>query len=347
MERQDMGMAYLLKYENIAWYENGVVRILDRRVYPYRKEHVTCSTYEDVAAAIRDMVTQSAGPYTAAAMGMALAAHQCGDRPAAAQLEFLEKAAYVLSHARPTTSAKMQAITGMSLAVIKDALEKGQSTADAAFRYAYEALQKRYAAYKRVAEHLVRQFPENGVVMTMCFAETIIGTMLLECLKKGKTPRFICPETRPYLQGSRLTASVIADMGFEVHVICDNMPGYIMKREKVDVFTSAADVITMDGHVVNKIGTFQIALAARYLGIPYFVTGSPSKSHPTVDTVTIEERDYSQVTDVMGVRVVEENVGAYYPAFDIVPPKLCDGVVTHKGVFPPYGLYGFFEGEEK
>jgi len=237
----------------------------------------------------------------------------------------------------------MQIITNAGLELAKEALSKGESAENAMFSYAYNELEKRYAAYVDVAKYLVMQIPENGTVMTMCFAETIIGTMLNECRRVGKTPRFICPETRPYLQGARLTASVISDMGFDVHVITDNMPGYIMHREHVDLFTSAADVITMDGHIVNKVGTFQIALAAQYWGVPYFVTGSPNKSHPTIDTVTIEERDHSQVTDIMGVRVVEKDVKAYYPAFDIVPPKLCNGVVTQKGVFSPYDLESYFK----
>jgi methylthioribose-1-phosphate isomerase len=343
MERQDKGMAELLQYENVAWYDSGAVHILDRRVYPYRKEHVRCASYTEVAQAIADMVTQSGGPYTASAMGMALAAWQCRDMPAARQLTFLQEAAATLSHARPTTSAKMQDITGRSLKRIEQALAEGKGTVDAAFGFAFAELENRYATYKKVAAYLVPHFPKEGAVMTMCFAETILGTMLLECGRQGKRPRFICPETRPYLQGARLTASVIAGMGFDVHVITDNMPAYIMGREHVEVFTSASDVITMDGHVVNKVGTFQIALAAQHWGIPFFVTGSPSRSHPTIDTVTIEERDHSQVTDIMGTRVVEENVKAYYPAFDIVPPKLCNGVVTHKGVFSPYELPRYFE----
>ena len=92
MERQDKGLAWMLRYENIAWYEDGMVRILDRRIYPIEVIKVECRTHQEVAAAIRDMVTQSAGPYTAAAMGMALAAWECRDLPKAGQLEFLEKA---------------------------------------------------------------------------------------------------------------------------------------------------------------------------------------------------------------------------------------------------------------
>lgn len=343
MERQDKGMGFILQYENVAWFDGKSVRILDRRVYPYRKEFVVCNTYEEVSQAITDMVTQSGGPYVAASMGKALAAYQCKDMTEAEQIVFLEKASYSLSHARPTTSAKMQVITYECLELAKKSLEEGKSTVDTLFEYAYNFQQERYSSYKKVAKHLVQHFPKDGTVMTMCFAETIIGTMLLECREQGKAPRFICPETRPYLQGARLTASVISDMDFDVHVITDNMPAFIMKRENVDVFTSAADVITMDGHVVNKVGTFQISLAAHHWGVPYFVTGSPNKSHPTIDTVTIEERDQTQVTDIFGTRMVEKNVEAYYPAFDIVPPKFCNGVVTQKGVYSPYDLPRYFE----
>ncbi|MFV0504003.1 MAG: s-methyl-5-thioribose-1-phosphate isomerase [Lachnospirales bacterium] len=343
MKRQDDDMAFLLKYENVAWYDKGSVRILDRRVYPYKKEFVTCKKHTEVAKAIKDMVTQSGGPYTAAAMGMALAGYECKNKTKSEQISFLEEAAYLLSHARPTTSAKMQVITNTSLELAKKSLEEGKCPIDSMFNYAYSSLEERYKSYKDVAYHLVKHFPENGTVMTMCFAETIIGTMLLECKKRNKTPRFICPETRPYLQGSRLTASCISDMDFDVRVICDNMPAYIMGRENVDVFTSAADVITMDGYVVNKVGTFQIALAAQYHQIPYFVTGSPNKSHPDIKSVNIEERDHTQVTNIFGTSVVKKKVNAFYPAFDIVPPKFCNGVVTQKGLYSNFELEKYYE----
>ena len=110
MERQDKGLAWMLRYENIAWYEDGVVRILDRRIYPIEVVKVECKTHQEVADAIREMVTQSAGPYTAAAMGMALAAYECKGRSEAEQTEYLEAAAYTISHARPTTTWRMEKI---------------------------------------------------------------------------------------------------------------------------------------------------------------------------------------------------------------------------------------------
>ncbi len=343
MKRADEGLAFMLQFENVAWYDQGVVRILDRRIYPVRVEYVTCRHHSEVAQAIRDMVTQSGGPYMAAAMGMVLAAHEAKDKPAAEYLAYLEQAAYTLSHARPTTAEKMVKVVEGSLKAARKAVAEGKEVEAALFDHAVNFMNARYNRRADIARYLVGQFPQNGTVMTQCFAETIVGLMLRECQDRGKSVRVICPETRPYFQGARLTASVVRDQGFDVTVITDNMPGYVLKQKQVDVFTSAADVISMDGYIVNKVGTFQIALAASYWGIPYFVTGAPNPEHPTIDTVEIEEREGSFVLEAMGVKTTMDGVKGYYPAFDITPPKLCDGVVTDKGIFSPYDLQRYFQ----
>ena len=105
-----------------------------------------------------------------------------------------------------------------------------------------------------------------------------------------------------------------------------------------DLFTSAADVICVDGHVVNKVGTYQISIAAKYHGIPYYVTGAPDQSHPVIDTVKIEMRDPDFVLQAMGTQTANSEVKGYYPAFDITPPELVAGVVTDQGIFSPYKL---------
>lgn len=341
MNRADKDLAFLLRYENIAWYEDGVVRILDRRIYPIRIEFVTCTRHEEVAQAIADMVTQSGGPYVAAAMGMALAAYECRGKGEKEQMEYLEKAAYTLSHARPTTVERMIISVNSCLAAAKQAFAKGENVVEAIANTAVEDLNQKYLRYEIIGEYLAEKFPQNGTVMTQCFAETIIGMMLRACRKNGNEIKVICPETRPYYQGARLTASCVKDMGFDVTVITDNMPAYTMHQKKVDVFTSAADVISMDGYVVNKVGTFQIALAAQYWGIPYYATGTPNLGHPTIDTVVIEERDPNLVIESLGVKTVLDGVKGYYPAFDITPPKYCNGIVTDKGVFSPFDLQAY------
>lgn len=345
MVRADENMGFLLKYENVAWYEDGVVRILDRRIYPVRVEYVECRRHEEVAQAITDMVTQSGGPYTAAAMGMALAAYEAKDRKEEELLSYMERAAYVLSHARPTTVEKMKRVVEGAMKVVREQVKAGntgQALVEALFQYAFESINDNYTRYQSIGAYLADKIPLGGTIMTQCFAETVIGTLLNECRKRNNEIKVICPETRPYFQGARLTASVACDMGFDVTVITDNMPAYVMREKHVDVFTSAADVITMDGHIVNKVGTFQIALAAQYWGIPYYVTGMPNKSHPNVDSVKIELRDPKLVMDAMGTKVTKDGVKGYYPAFDVTPPKLCNGVVTEKGIFSAYNLNAFF-----
>ena len=131
MVRMDENMPFLLQYENVAWYENGKVRILDRRIYPTEVRFVECVTYQEVVQAIADMVTQSAGPYTAVGMGMALAAWQVRDKGAAEQDAFLQQAAYDLAHARPTTANRYGQITYRCAEVAKEALAAGKDPVEA------------------------------------------------------------------------------------------------------------------------------------------------------------------------------------------------------------------------
>lgn len=341
--RADKDLAFMLQYENIAWYEDGAVKILDRRVYPRIINYVTCHSYIEVIRALQDMVTQSAGPYTAAAAGMALAAFECRDLSETEQIFFLEKASEEIANARPTTAKRMSLITNGCLEAAKTAMREGRNVADSIVEYTIETNNRRYDKVYSMAKYLVGTFPVHGAVMTQCFGETIVGQMCRVAKETGKGDlRIFCPETRPYFQGARLTASVCNDMGMDVTVITDNMPAFTMKNEGVDVFTSAADAICMDGHVVNKVGTFQIAIAAKYNKIPYFVTGAPDKVHPTIDTVKIEMRDPSFTLQAMGVKTAADGVKGYYPAFDITPPELVSGVVTDTGIYVPYDLDRYY-----
>ncbi len=333
--RADYDLAPILKYENVAWYENGKVRILDRRVYPAKKEFVYCKSHAEVAQAIKDMVTQSAGPYTAAPMGMALAAWECRGQSEAAQLKFLENAADVLANARPTTAERMRIVINKCLDTAKDALAEGRNVSEAIAEQTVAMNNERYGRIDKIAKYLVEKFPDKGHIMTYCWAETIVGMMLRNCKEQGKEIKLFCPETRPYFQGVRLTASCALDMGFDVTVITDGMPAFTMQREGIDVFTTAADAITCDGHVVNKVGTFNTAIAAKYFGIPYYVTGAPEKAHPSTDSITIEMRDPDFTLSAMGIRTAAPGAKGYYPSFDITPPELVTGVVTELGIYTP------------
>lgn len=344
MKRMDDGLAFMLQYENIAWYEAGKVKILDRRIYPREKKFVECKNYVEVKQAITDMVTQSAGPYTAAGMGMALAAYEARNLSKKEQIKFLEKASEVISHARPTTVNRMKLITDSCYEVGKEAILKNESAIEAIFNRTINSLERRYRRMSIVAKNLVNLFPQKGKVMTQCFGETIVGCMGREIKNQNKEIEFYCAETRPYLQGARLTASVLKDQGFKVTVITDNMPAWTIKSKGIDLFTSAADTIAMDGNIVNKVGTLQIAIVAKYFGVPYFVTGIPDEDKK-LENIIIEERNPEEVISCNGIKNTLEGVEGYYPAFDITPPELVSAVVTDDGIYSPYNLKEYYEKE--
>ncbi len=343
MERMDRDMPFLLRYENVAWYDNGAVRILDRRVYPTEVRFVTCTAYQEVAQAVADMVTQSAGPYTAVGMGMALAARQVRGRSAGEQSAFLRRAAEVLANARPTTANRYGQITRRCADAAEAALAAGRDPVEAVVEATVESLNRRYAAMRPVGDRLAELIPDGGSLLTQCYGETVIGALIRAAKARGRTFRVYCAETRPYLQGARLTASCFAQAGFDTTVLTDNMAAWAMERGDIGALTSAADTITRDGHVANKIGTFQLALLARHFGVPYYVTGIPDGDKSTRADIVIEMRDPGQVVRIHGVPHTAPGVKALYPAFDVTPPELISAVVTDKGVYAPGELARYFE----
>ncbi len=338
MQQADHDLAFLLQFRNIAWYENGSVRILDRRVYPAEEQFLICRTHGEVAKAITGMVTQSYGPFHAAAMGMALAAYECRGHTAVEQTAYLKAAADVIANARPTTSRKMRTWTDDCERDAAAAIRVGESACDAIFRGAVAKFSRRYDRFDREARFFLDKIPKDPTIMTQCYGDADLGMLLRALNERGDKAKFFTPETRPYLQGARLTASVICDMGFPVTLITDNMPGYVLGHKHVDLFTTSADVITLDGHVVNKVGTFQIALCANYYGVEYYVAGFPDRTHPDLTSVRIEERNGEEVRHAMGVCTCKPAVTGFYPAFDITPPELVTGVATDIGVLKPTEL---------
>ena len=136
-------------------------------------------------------------------------------------------------------------------------------------------------------------------------------------------------------------------MGFDTTVVTDNMIAYVMGNKSIDLFTSAADTIARDGHIANKIGTYQIAILAKNFGIPYFVTGIPDQDKLYGKDIIIEERNPEQVLRYRGIKNTLPEVKAIYPSFDITPPYLISGIVTDKGVYSPYVLNDYFNTEVK
>ena len=320
------------------------VRILDRRVFPFETRFVDCRTVEEVAQAIEAMVTQSGGPFYAASAGLVLAAREAAALAApAARLEHLRAAGRRLVATRATNDH--------IASVVKNLIGEAETLAgadidfaaafEAATRAAWEARRERG---RRLGSHGASVIADGDTVMTLCWAEATIVETMAAAIRAGKTVKVICTETRPYLQGARLTAHSLAEMGLAVTVITDNMGAHAMDRGLVQRLMTAADRVTMSGHVVNKVGTLQLAIAAQRYRIPYFaMVQAPDPRAAGPADVPMEERDPQESLTCMGQRTATPLAQGWYPAFDVTPPDLVSGIVTSKGVFPAAALPVHFQ----
>lgn len=323
--------------------EPDCVRILDRRVFPFETTFVTCKTVEDVAVAIEEMVTQSGGPFYAASAGMVLAAREAAKlKSADERLGSMQKDGARLVATRATNNH----IANVIAQLLKDA-ESLVLDGDR-FLSAFEArVQEIWAAKRQTARNLGeyggRVIEDGDTVLTHCWAESTIVETAAAALRMGKKFQFYCSETRPYLQGARLTAHSLAEMGIEVTVITDNMGAHAMSLGKISRLMTAADRVSMSGHVINKVGTLQHALSANHFGLPYFaMVQTPDKSAKTAADVPMEDRDPQESLHCLGLRTASPLAKGWYPAFDVTPPHLVSGVVTSRGIFSAFDLGNYF-----
>jgi len=317
------------------------VNILDRRTFPFERTWVHCATTEEVARAIEEMVTQSSGPFFAAAGGMALAGREADRRAGAKRLEVVEQAAHRLVATRPTNN-HIRDVVDRLLAVAR-AADADQSLG----RVLEDAARAEGDAYLSLSRDLGEQaadlINDGDAVLTHCWGESYVTEAFAAAIRQGKRVTAVVTETRPYLQGARLTAESLGEIGVETTVITDNMGAWAMHVGRVATYVTAADRVTMDGHVINKVGTFQLALAADHHRIPYYaLIHAPDPQSPDMSTVTIEERDPEEVLYALGMRTASHRARGWYPAFDVTPPNLVSAVVTSRGRYSPYDLASHF-----
>jgi methylthioribose-1-phosphate isomerase len=308
------------------------VEILDRRVFPEQRVWVHCASVEDVAKAIEDMVTQSSGPYFAALWGMVLAARAASSLGPAEARAHLDAAGERLIATRRTNNHLRKAVTAALSLVDGQAGDDLVAAVLAGARAGDERYRSRSVALGR---HTADLLPDGATVLTHCWADLY----LVELVRAGadKDLSFVCTETRPYLQGARLTAETLAEMGVDTTVITDGMGAAVLSSGTVDALVTAADRVTMDGHVVNKIGTLGLAVAASAFEVPFHaMVQAPDRLAPTAADVPIEYRDGREVLDRPGIR-------GHYPAFDITPPRFVTTVVTDRGPFSPLRLADYYQ----
>lgn len=348
MTTSTSGLALLADRFNTLRYEDGAVILLDRRVYPFRTEYVTCTSVEEVARAVETMVVQGGPPLAyAAGLGLVLAAEDARDLPAERQREQLRAAARRLLRTRPTADDLYQVVP-RALEEGEAALARGQDAATAILAYVNAEIERGNRVAEACGRHAADLIRDGDRILTHCIPGAALCWMLYVAVhEQGKSVELWPTETRPYLQGARLTAACGLETGIPVTVITDGMAAHAMAVGKVTVYVTAADRIAMDGHITNKVGTLQIAIAAHHFGIPYYVLGydGPDPNTRTAADIVIEERNPDEVLTCRGaegvVRTAVPGARAYYPAFDITPPQFISAIVTDKGVYPPrlIGMY--------
>jgi methylthioribose-1-phosphate isomerase len=317
-------------------------------VYPFEVRWVRCATAEDVAVAIERMVTQSSGPLFATTAGMTLAAREARGLGPYDAAEYLRATGRRLIATRPTNNHIRDAVRAILAATADGPLSAapGEELAEAVAAAAAghdAAYHARSAALGRNAAELLE---DGSTVLTHCWADAYLIETVLAAEAAGKRLEFVCTETRPYLQGARLTAATLVEMGYRPTVITDGMAAAALADGLAGVVVVAADRVTMDGHVVNKVGTLGVALAAREFGVPFYaLVQAPDPLAPGIGDVVIERRDGDEVLHVLGVRSAAEGARGYYPAFDVTPPRLVTRIVTERGGYEPSRVSEHFDEE--
>lgn len=324
-------------------YEAGVVQVLDRRKLPETVTFVPCHTYQDVARAIVDMVIQGAPPLAyAAGYGLALAARQFRGMQESDYRAALTAAHLELRSTRPT-GADIFPLMDRALALAHGAIDRGEDAEAAVVVFVDQQIKAGDRAARLSGKYAAELLRDGDRILTHCFAGAALNYMLYYAVEAGRQIELICTETRPYLQGARLTAAQAKEIGVPVTLITDNMPGYLFSRGMISKFITAADSIAQDGSVSNKIGTYQYAVLAQRHGVPFIVLGydGPDPDRPDGASIPIEERDPEEIFYCRGVRTAVEGIKGYYPAFDITPPEFVSLIATERGLFAPWNIKDF------
>ncbi len=327
----------------IEWTDRGIV-MLDQRLLPGEEVSYTYTTYQDVAKAIREMVIRGAPAIgVAAAMGVAIGVQKSAAKSLAELRAEFPAILDTLAKTRPTAVDLFWALDRMKHR-FEEVCARTQDLAQIASVMVEEA--KAIHAEKRATDEAIGRFgaefmPQNGHVMTQCNAGALatagIGTALgvfQVAVEQGKKLHVFVPETRPYLQGARLTAWELHRSNIPLTLITDNMVGHFLKSGKVGAIVTGADRVAANGDTANKIGTYQIAVLAKENNVPFYIAAPVSTfdlSIPSGDHIPIEERSSDEVTQIKGIRIAPD-VHAAHPAFDVTPNKYITAIFTERGV---------------
>ncbi|RLE83070.1 MAG: S-methyl-5-thioribose-1-phosphate isomerase [Thermoprotei archaeon] len=329
----------------LIW-KDGTVLILNQTLLPDELEYIETTDPQRVAKAIKTMEVRGAPAIgVAAALGVALAAYHSKASSVESLRKELLSACETLWRTRPTARNLFWAIERMKNIINKE-YSSTQDLKDAIIKEALKILEEDIETNRRLGKIGSKLLEDGDTVLTHCNAGALAtagyGTALgviRAAIESGKHIKVVATETRPLLQGARLTCFELMYDGIDVTLITDNMVGYVISKGLVDKIIVGADRILKDGHVINKIGTYTIACVAHTHKVPFYVAAplSTFDLKSKVEEVIIENRDPSEVTTIRGVKIAPKGIKVLNPAFDITPPDKVSAIITEKGIaYPPY-----------
>lgn len=331
-----------MSFTTIEWTDEAVVMI-DQRLLPVREIYVKCRTYQEVAEAIKEMIIRGAPAIgVAAAMGIALGAQGI---KAAGFEEFYreyEKICDLLAGTRPTAVNLFWAVDRMKRFCMDHRDVKIEKLKELMKEEALKIYEEDIEINKRIGKNGNPLIPNGAKILTHCNAGGLAtagyGTALgviRAAHEAGKNIQVFADETRPFLQGARLTAWELMKDNIPVTLITDNMAGYFMKKGMIDLVIVGADRIAANGDTANKIGTYSVAILAKEHNIPFYVAAPISTldlSLKSGDEIPIEERNMREVTHVFNSQIAPDGVKVLNPAFDVTPNRYITAIITEKGV---------------
>jgi len=308
----ELELPYILKHFNIAHIENNSLYIGNRKAFPFEKTFVKCENVLEIVDALKKMITQGGGPLEVGLRYLQL------DLKRKCSLEKIKEDAKAISQARPTNTTLKKTFDKLfqdsNIETLNQNIEK-----------TFESYDEKYQKMAEYGSYLIK---DGQTILTTCFAE---HSLLLSCVKaknEGKKIKVLCSETRPYLQGARLTAPSLEEMGIEVKVITDNLSASMM--DYIDLYMTASDRAFNDKTVVNKIGTLSNAIICNYFHKPYYAFSlSPDYSKPNF---IIEKRSGKELTRISNVNTTLSHLGMDYPAFDVIDGSLVTSLITPNGI---------------
>jgi methylthioribose-1-phosphate isomerase len=329
----------------ISW-EGDYIRLVDQRRLPLEARWVVCRDLEEVIAAIRDMAIRGAPAIgVAAAMGLALGAQSIETQNYETFRERFLEMARDMESARPTAVNIRWAVERMK-EIVDEMRGRGLDEIKEALRRAsLGILEKDIQINRRIGEYGLPLIPDRATILTHCNAGSLAtggyGTALgviRAAHEAGKDVSVVVDETRPLLQGMRLTAFELMEEGIPVTVIADSAAGYLMRKGRIDLVIIGADRIAANGDTANKVGSYQVAVLAKENRIPFYVAAPLSTFDLTLrdgDQIPIEERDPKEVLSFAGQQLGPEGLHAFNPAFDLTPAAYISAIITEKGVLRP------------